>query len=109
MPSDRRSFACSRDSTLMTLAPMSASSMVQKGMAITWPRSSTVTSLKACSIRVPSLYAERCALLCHNYLDAAMEKTALDQGSHIVGECLREVSDALSNLSYNTLHAIDQM
>jgi hypothetical protein len=24
--------------------------MVQKGMAITWPRSSTVTSLNACSI-----------------------------------------------------------
>src|SRR5215510_3973599 len=53
MPSDRRSLACSRDSTLMTLAPMSASSMVQKGMAITCPRSSTVTSLNAFSIAVP--------------------------------------------------------
>jgi len=47
IPSETRSRPRSRDSTLMTLAPMSASSIVQKGMAMTCPRSSTVTSLSA--------------------------------------------------------------
>src|SRR5439155_24605321 len=50
MPSDTRSRPRSRDSNLITPAPMSASSIVQKGMAMTCPRSSTVTSLSACSI-----------------------------------------------------------
>ena len=46
-PSDTRSRPRSRDSTLITRAPMSASSMVQNGMAMTCPRSITVTSLSA--------------------------------------------------------------
>src|SRR2546422_3449626 len=49
MPSDTRSRPRSRDSTLITRAPRSASSIVQKGMAMTCPRSSTVMSLSACS------------------------------------------------------------
>src|SRR5437879_3080940 len=46
-PSDTRSRPRSGDSTLITRAPMSASSIVQKGIARTWPRSSTVTSSSA--------------------------------------------------------------
>jgi hypothetical protein len=49
-PSETRSRPRSRDSTLITRAPMSASSMVQNGIAMTCPRSSTVTSLRAWSI-----------------------------------------------------------
>src|SRR5262245_50928372 len=58
-PSDIRSRPRSRDSTLITRAPRSASSMVQNGMAMTWPRSRTVTSSSACSI--PRLPADRVA------------------------------------------------
>src|SRR5258705_7218261 len=49
-PSETRSRPRSGDSTLITRAPMSASSIVQKGIAMTWPRSSTVTSSSAWSM-----------------------------------------------------------
>src|SRR5437667_10919582 len=94
-PSDTRSRPRSRDSTLITFAPRSASSMVQKGMAMTCPRSSTVTSLSACSMGVSGPHARG------NDHDAVVHQGDADDlsrreyGLHVAphGEELAELAD----------------